>query len=471
MVPRLLLDFTARAQSTDDPGDAESPMTRSHRLPRGRLTRPIPGRRAPWFEEVEPRLAPAVFTVTTFLDSADAGHGVLSLREAIHLANADEGQDTIRFNLAQPAPIVLTSALPTITHSVILDGWSQNGSSPPSTPTIELSGENLTGGESGLVIAASDTRICGLVIRDFGGYGIVIDGGTGFSVGNVTIQGNRIGTDQTGAERRPNQLGGILVRHSSDNLIGGSAPGLGNLVSGNDGVGITLVGSGEILIQPETNGAVEALLAGAGNQNTTTRNRIIGNVIGLAASGDSPLGNRGHGVWLDRAGGNWLGGAGAGEGNTISGNGRAAEAGGQVTDLDPLAAADGIRITGSAIDPLDPQALSESAWNRIQGNRIGTDSTGSISFSAGGAAWFGNTGDGVRLGDLALRLAQRDAGAAVSLHAGPRHTLVGVWPSVSLGGANIIGGNDGNGITIDGPGVGISEVAVSIPAASTFCNL
>jgi len=39
----------------------------------------------------------AVLTVTTATDVVDAGDGVLSLREAVALANATDAQDTIRF--------------------------------------------------------------------------------------------------------------------------------------------------------------------------------------------------------------------------------------------------------------------------------------------------------------------------------------------------------------------------------------
>ena len=68
----------------------------------------------------------ATFTVTT---TNDAGAG--SLRAAIIDANAAAGTDTIDFNIAGAGvhTINLTSALPTITGAVTIDGYTQTGSS------------------------------------------------------------------------------------------------------------------------------------------------------------------------------------------------------------------------------------------------------------------------------------------------------------------------------------------------------
>ncbi|MDP6763998.1 MAG: right-handed parallel beta-helix repeat-containing protein [Planctomycetota bacterium] len=58
-----------------------------------------------------------------------------------------------------------------------------------------------------------------------------------------TIQGNRIGTDVGGNSAQPNGSGGIRVQ-GSGSLIGGTAAEAGNLISGNDGWGITAWQSG-----------------------------------------------------------------------------------------------------------------------------------------------------------------------------------------------------------------------------------
>src|SRR5947209_1999009 len=86
----------------------------------------------------------ATFTVTNTNDS-----GAGSLRQAILDANANPGLDTIAFNIpgAGVQTISPASVLPTITDSVIIDGYSQPGSSANTDPNgfngtllIELSG-------------------------------------------------------------------------------------------------------------------------------------------------------------------------------------------------------------------------------------------------------------------------------------------------------------------------------------------
>jgi uncharacterized repeat protein (TIGR01451 family) len=138
------------------------------------------------------------------------------------------------------------------------------------------------------------------------------------SSGNV-IQGNRIGTDAAGASALPNRDGGIVVANAPDNLIGGTEPGAGNVVSGNAGGGIRLLGQG------------------------ASGNRILGNRIGTDAVGNSPLPNQEAGVIVQDAPGNVIG-----SGNIISGN-----------------AGVGIELVGQG-----------AAANLIQGNRIGTDAAG-----------------------------------------------------------------------------------------------
>src|SRR5262245_47670158 len=71
----------------------------SRRARRVRTDRPtVLGRRKPLFELLEDRRLLAVFTVTSNLDTIDNSDGVLTLREAIGLANADPTTfDTVNF--------------------------------------------------------------------------------------------------------------------------------------------------------------------------------------------------------------------------------------------------------------------------------------------------------------------------------------------------------------------------------------
>src|SRR5438128_1404125 len=82
--------------------------------------------------------APVARAATFGVDNTnDSGAG--SLRQAILDANASPGPDTIDFNIpgAGPHEISPTSALPTITEAVYIEGFSQPGASPNTNP-IEL---------------------------------------------------------------------------------------------------------------------------------------------------------------------------------------------------------------------------------------------------------------------------------------------------------------------------------------------
>ncbi len=109
----------------------------------------------------------------------------------------------------------------------------------------------------------------GNTISGNGGAGILVSF-SGAS-GNV-VEGNRIGTDDSGAVAIGNGADGISIFSAPANRIGGAAPGAGNLVSGNGVSGIQLSGGGAV------------------------GNTVDGNLIGVQADGMSPLGNSSGGV-------------------------------------------------------------------------------------------------------------------------------------------------------------------------------
>jgi len=127
-------------------------------------------------------------------------------------------------------------------------------------------------------------------------YGIEFAVQSGIAGGSF-IQGNRIGTDTLGTSVLPNGEGIYVDLHNEAYpvTIGGSAPGAGNLISGNTGAGIRLGTADDVIIH--------------------------GNRIGTQADGTSPLPNGGPGVDLDSSThNNVIGGTGAGEANVIAGN-------------------------------------------------------------------------------------------------------------------------------------------------------
>lgn len=274
-------------------------------------------RMVPWVHGQE------MYTVTNTNDS-----GAGSLRWAIEQANANAGTDTINFAISGGGihTIPPTSALPVITEPVIINGLSQEGAScaswPPTQPTllIELNGTNAGSSSNGLSVAAggSGSMITGLIINRFTRAGIRLEGG-----GDNTITCNYVGTDSTGMTDLGNNLHGIHVVDSTDNIIAG------NLISGNGsatsfGSGVRIVGS------------------------TATGNLIQGNYIGLQADGAGRLDNTDSGVYIQGAPNNTIGGDTEAARNVISGN------------------------TLSGVSIFD----SGATGNVVQGNYIGTRANG-----------------------------------------------------------------------------------------------
>ncbi len=131
----------------------------------------------------------------------------------------------------------------------------------------------------------------------------IISGNTGQGIevtvaGEGTIiRGNYIGTDPTGALDRGNSTDGIWVG-AGGVQIGGSNPGEGNLISGNNGDGIEL------------------------NGISATNTLVLGNIIGAAASGVSGVANNGDGVLITTSSrSNIIGGVLSGEANVVAFNG------------------------------------------------------------------------------------------------------------------------------------------------------
>ena len=161
---------------------------------------------------------------------------------------------------------------------------------------------------------------------------------TGGGAGNV-IEGNCIGTDATGAIAPGGASTGIEI-DTSNNTVGGTATGAGNLVSGNGSSGISLYGS------------------------SATGNTILGNFIGVNAAGTAALANHGDGIQIHNgAANNIIGGTTAGARNIIGGN-----------------VNNGINIFDAG-----------TTGNVVEGNYIGTDVNGTAALSnAGGGVLIAN---------------------------------------------------------------------------------
>lgn len=272
-------------------------------------------------------------------DSCHTAVNTCTLRAAIQEANAHSGDDIINFGISgsglhtiQPA-----SALPDVTGEVVINGYSQTGSAVNTavspnpfngTLTIELDGQNA-GTASGLNFGSgsSGSAARGLVINRFEEDGIRI------STDNITVQGNYLGTNNTGLTALGNNGGIQQGTNDSDNAqIGGLDPEDRNIISGN-----TQCGS---------------------SPNTNSDNWVYeGNYIGPDAAGTGALGNGSTsgcgGLSIDNNEGTIIGGTSPGATNVISGNG------------------------GGGVQPDNTDGTT------VQGNLIGTDYTGTVDLANG----------------------------------------------------------------------------------------
>ena len=135
------------------------------------------------------------------------------------------------------------------------------------------------------IVTYNDTQIGGTtaaarnIIAANGGNGISIRAATGMAV----VEGNYIGTDLSGMRARGNLGAGVNINSISNNTIGGSSAGAGNLISDN--------GQSNV---PDSNGVVPGGIEITG----ASGNLVQGNLIGVAADGVTAMGNRGSGVFL-----------------------------------------------------------------------------------------------------------------------------------------------------------------------------
>jgi uncharacterized repeat protein (TIGR01451 family)/CSLREA domain-containing protein len=274
----------------------------------------------------------ATLTVNSLLDTGDDnpgdgvcddGAGNCTLRAAIEEANALFGLDTINFSVGSGLiTFTPTSALPTITESVIIDGTSQPGYA--GTPIVEIDGTGAGLTVNGLRFDDGENTIQGLVIRNFTAAGILLNTGDG-----SIITRNYIGTNAAGDTVMGNGTHGIDVRTANNTIGGHLISGEHNIISGNGSAGVQIAGT------------------------SATGNSVSGNYIGIAADGESALPND-EGVYINNASGTIVGGTLVPNRNVISGN-----------------TAFGVHLAGGA------------SSNTVMGNYIGTDVTGLLDVGNG----------------------------------------------------------------------------------------
>jgi titin len=287
---------------------------------------------------------------------------------------------------------------------------------------------NTVGGTTASARNVISNNVFGVAISD--------DGTTG-----NRVQGNYIGTDKSGTTQAPNFYG-VYVSQASNNTIGGTSAGAGNVLSGNSLAGVILQTGATNHVQgnyigteytgnrplqfgssPQSGVIIEAgeqgstvtgnVISGNGgtgidvsgttlNNFVTSQIVIAGNIIGADRTGTVKTPNGGDGVRIEGAvNAVTVGGPTAADRNIISGNGG-----------NGIAVARRVDSAGNV--------LGVPTYNFITGNYVGTD--------VSGFAQLGNAKNGVLLDHTGIL------------------NFVGVGP----GGGNLISGNDGNGVDLEG---------------------
>ena len=349
-------------------------------------------------------LSSIALKASTFVVTSTANGGAGSLRTAINNANNAVGRDTIVFNLGNSVAsrtISLTTALPVVNDTLLIDGTSQ-----PSLPfgnsdakvIVRAAVANLLG----LRLYADHCEVYGLYIKGFGNSilfnvselntgtrigapekGNVLSGGSGagisgFDLIGTVIQSNFIGVDTTGLQSESNQGFGISVGSFLINgIIGGNNPLEGNTICGNALGGIYIAGGDSL--------------------------QLIGNKIGVTHLGNSVSGNGGIGVSIGFVSENegYLV-----ENNVISGNGEG-----------------GIRIS--------------SDNSIVRNNLIGTDITGTQNF--GNESGYGLMIDGKFL-EIKNNVVSGNLGHGITVNQFARQiSIVGNKIGCDISGLNEIG--------------------------------
>lgn len=357
----------------------------------------------------------ATFTVTTGADIPDnnIGDGICetglgcSFRAAIQEANALPGADTVVLTLPTSPHNITQGPIELTDDRTVIVG---DGGRPV------IDGLNNIFEAATIIVRGDSCKVSGVWLRRSRGDAIRIEGSCNLIGGSTFEQGvvftsngldrnNSAAIKISGDAARENRVNGCLIgvygngmfvdgnvtgvmlSHSaSNNLIGDTAGGVGNIISANERYGVWITGGafgtivcGNIVgvladgVSPAGNGWGGVLIDGGARKNqiggsavtrsiisgnagngitisdaTTEHNRVFGCIVGLDVTGIVRVGNHDAGVAIFGAEGNIIGGYTVAERNVISSN-----------------YGDGVRIAGA-----------EAQYNVVAGNYVGLDIEG-----------------------------------------------------------------------------------------------
>ncbi|MGA9421363.1 MAG: hypothetical protein WBW61_03315 [Rhodanobacteraceae bacterium] len=317
---------------------------------------------------------------------------------------------------------------------------------------IGLLADGSAAGNGQGIFIGSDSNFIGRFASGFFGNVISANVDSGISLGvaaNNVIAGNRIGTTPDGIGARGNGIGLVGVA-ANGNFIGtfNNTLDLGNLISGNTGNAIQILGSDNEIdantIGINKNGA--QLANGGIGIDLTGNNNTVGSTD---TNGQNDIANNTDGIVID------------GDGNTIAGNILGSITFSQGNN------GDGIRIDGGNDNSVIGNRVMNSADDGIDllgdATTVQNNIVGYADFAVGGIQDFGNDGEGVHV--------RSDANViGGDIDAANRIGFSGVDGVDIEGSDNVVDFNfigvtdDGRSIGNAGDGVGLVSTAGAITA-------
>jgi autotransporter-associated beta strand protein len=349
--------------------------------------------------------------------SGDTNMGSLTLRDALNLANAlaPAGGAAVSFAIPTSSPsysaatqvftIHAAAALPIVSAAVNIDATTEAAflGQTYTRPVIDLSGDVAGGGVNGIEITGANSTVRGLIINSFRGEGVFVHSTyAALAASNgATETGNTVTVTTTAAHGfrvgQPVVVAGVGVAGYNGTFTLLSVPTSTTFTYTASSTGLAASGGGTAT-------------------GLAANNTIQGNWIGTDVSGSAAAPNIYWGVEIQDAPLTAVGGATAGAGNVISGNGQG-----------------GVAIFGG-----------NATCNTVAGNVVGLNAAGTAALGNGysgilvcGGALFGYT-----TGSLA-------GGASGTTVGGPgwaAYNLVGangergLWVT-GTGGGNVVEGN------------------------------
>ena len=308
-----------------------------------------------------------------------------------------------------------------------------NGNANPSAFYL-FAGVELFGGAASNTIG-SLSAIGRNIISGNGAQGIFIgDFGTNLNV----VQGNYIGTDVTGAKAIANGYSGVGVFNSAaSNTIGGTVTGSRNVISGNTEQGIAMgdVASGQT-VGPKSN-------------------LIQGNYVGVTAGGSGVLGNGSAGVNLfGGSQSNTIGGTAAGARNVIAGNAFQDVAISDEDTNSNLVVGNYIGLDATGLITITNNNTGVAFFGGTQKNVLGGTAAEARNYIAGHAQYgvtisdSGTTGNLVQGNSIGVNLsgaAAPNGYQGIALFGGSQSNTIG---GTAVGASNLIADNTAEGVGV-----------------------